>query len=48
MDHRRHPLRDGDTFGRKHSLISAWIKFAICAVAGAVIGVVLVVLLAGA
>lgn len=42
------PPRDGDAFGRKHSLLSAWIKFAICAVAGAVIGVVLVVLLAGA
>lgn len=42
------PPRDSNAFDRKHPLATAWIKFVVSGLAGAIIGIVLVQLLAGA
>ena len=36
------PVRDGAAFARKHPLANTWLKFVVCAVCGAVVGVVIV------
>lgn len=42
------PPRDSNAFDRKHPLATAWIKFVVSGLAGAIIGIVLVQVLAGA